>query len=198
MGKANTVDSIEYHLRLGYTERQLSKIQPTWTKLIQLLLTLEGKGSSKEERREYQRHKLARIDSNHCLLELMPMASKSTSLWLWQSIFHDYYGYADRKSYFSAVAPQRRQKLKSLIEEYAPKFVVFYSSQASYIAEWNLISDVTAWNWQTVSSYFKYGWAHQGNILYVITPHPTSHGITAEDSPPIGKFAKSYLQSMNT
>jgi hypothetical protein len=193
MGKTTTVDSMDYHLKLGYTDREMTRIQPTWTKLIQILLTLDGKGASKEERRDFQRHKLGRADSNHCLLELMPMASRSTSLWLCQSIFHDYYGYTDRKSYFSAVAPQRRRKLKSLIEEYAPKLVVFYSSQANYIAEWSLISGVITWNWQTANNHFKYGWAHQGNTLYMITPHPTSHGLTTEDFPLVGEFIKNYL-----
>lgn len=193
MGKTTTVDSMDYHLKLGYTDREMTRIQPTWTKLIQILLTLDGKGASKEDRRRYQSYKLGRTDSNHCLLELMPMASRSTSLWLWQSIFHDYYGCADRKSYFAAVAPQRRQKLKALIEEYAPKVVVFYSNHARYIAEWNQVSGVTAWNWQTANSHFKYSWAYQGTTLYMITPHPTQPKLTTEDFPLVGEFIKNYL-----
>jgi len=54
LGKSSTVDSIQYHQTLGFSESELQKIQPTWTKLIQVLLELEGKNSlDKELRRSY-------------------------------------------------------------------------------------------------------------------------------------------------
>lgn len=113
MGKLTTVDTIEYHQTLGFSDQQLSTIQPTWTKLIQILLELDVKESlDKEVRRQYQRHLLGRKNANHCTLELMPMASRSTGLWLWQEIFNDYFEMPSRKEYFSNVVQQRKTVLK--------------------------------------------------------------------------------------
>src|SRR5690606_25592594 len=73
LGKTTTVDNIEYHHKLGFGEELLTKIQPTWTKLIQVILEIEGEESiDKEIRRQFQRHKLGRIDGNNCCVELMP------------------------------------------------------------------------------------------------------------------------------
>ena len=123
-GKPITVDNIDYHLKLGFTEKQLSNIQPTWTKLIQILLELESKDGSKEERRFYQRNHLGRLNGNNCCLELMPMVSRSTGLWLWEEIFQEYYSINDREEYFSSTVPKRINRLMELIKQFTPKLVV--------------------------------------------------------------------------
>jgi hypothetical protein len=194
LGKGMTVDSIDNHQRLGFSEHQLTRIQPTWTKLIQILLVLEGKDPlSKDLRREYQRHRLGRLSGDNCCVELMPMASRSTSLWLWHEIFLKHFGYKDRNDYFSQVCPNRRARLKELISMHKPKVVVFYSSQQNYISEWSLISGVDKWNWINISQAFKYGWAEKDGTLFIITPHPTMHGIKNTDFPVVGEFIKKFI-----
>lgn len=79
MGKNTTVDMIDYHVKLGFSERDLNKIQKTWTQLVQILLKIERRPSEKEDRRQYQRHSLGRLSGNNCELELMPLASRSTT-----------------------------------------------------------------------------------------------------------------------
>jgi len=193
-GKTTTVDIIDYHKSLGFTEKQLTSIQPTWTKLIQVLLEIEGSDPiSKETRRQYQRYNLGKFDSNNCCLELMPMASRSTGLWLWKQLFVNYFDYKDRKEYFEAVAPLRREKLQHLIDKHRPKVVLFYSSQTNYIEEWSKISRIDDWKWIKVNNYFKYGWGKSKDTLFVITPHPTSHGLTVDDFPQVGAFIRKSL-----
>ncbi len=197
LGRTSTVDMIEYHQKLGFTERQLSSIQPTWTKLAQILLELNEKPSEgKEDRRSYQRNLMGRINSNHCLLELMPMASRSTSLWLWKDVFEKYFNFADRNRYFAEISPNRRESLTRLIKQYKPNLVVFYSSQSDYIEQWNAISGVSNWNWEVMCDHFKFGWQEFEGTLFIITPHPTSHGLTNNDFPTVGKFIRSKLQGM--
>ena len=164
---------------------------------IQILLAIENSDDSKEIRRLYQRHKLGRLNSNHCLLELMPMASRSTSLWLWKDIFQDYYGLDDRLTYFLENVPKRIARLKELISKYSPKLIVFYSTQPDYIEKWNEISGINSWEWKNFNKRMKYGWQKVGNTLFVITPHPTYTGLTKSDFPIVGEFVRNELNNKN-
>ncbi len=74
-----------------------------------------------------------------------------------------------------------------------PKVVVFYSSQQNYINEWSLISGVDKWTWINISQVFRYGWAEKDGTLFVITPHPTTHGIKNTDFPVVGEFIKKFI-----
>lgn len=194
LGKPSTVDSIQYHQTLGFSESELQKIQPTWTKLIQVLLELEGKNSlDKELRRSYQRHLLGRTDSDHCVIELMPMASRSTGLWLWKEIFNEYFNLKNRRDYFSKIVPQRRQSIKELIAQHKPKLVMFYSTQLDYLPHWREISSVPDFTSEKLSEKFSFYWKKTPDTLYVITPHPTAHGLTVNDFQSIGRFIRQTL-----
>lgn len=190
LGKTITVDMIDYHFKLGFTAEQLNNIQSTWTKLTQALIAMEGKEGTKEERRFYQRHKLGRLDGDNCCLELMPMASRSTGKWLWESIFKDYYQINDRKEYMNVIAPMRIVRLQELIGRYKPKLVVLYSSQADYIRYWEKITNIENWQWIQVTKVMKYGWYKHENQLFVIVTHPTTPGITNKDYPVVGAFIR--------
>lgn len=192
-GKPVTVDFIDYHINLGFTEHQLNKIQSTWTKLIQILLTMNGKKGTTEERRVYQRHDLGRLEGSNCCLELMPMASRSTGKWLWENLFRDYYHLNNREEYFSSIAPIRIEKLKKLIQQHTPRLVFFYSTKKDYIQRWEEISEGKNWHWIQLSRVMKYGWYKQDSTLYIITTHPTMKGITNENFSAVGEFIKKSL-----
>lgn len=194
-GKPTTIDIIDYHLKLGFSEKILSNIQPTWTKLIQILLTIEGREGTKEERRVFQRNQLGRINGTNCCLELMPMASRSTSLWLWKDIFRDYFQIPNRKVYFQSTVPKRIIKLKELIKKYKPKLVLFYSTQRDYLPYWQEIIENDNWTSIQLSQYMKYCWIKQDSTLYIATTHPTMKGITGSDFLKVGKFIKNNLPS---
>lgn len=194
VGRPTTVDNVEYHQLLGFSELKLQTIQPTWTKLIQVLLELEGKDSvDKEIRREYQRHQLGRRDSNHCTLELMPMASRSTGLWLWRDIFNEYFRLPGRREYFEKIVDPRKTTLKDLVAKYTPKLVLFYSTQANYLPHWHDIIGESDLQSEKFSEKFSLYWIKRGETLFVITPHPTAHGLTVYDFPKIGQFIKAKL-----
>ncbi len=194
MGKSLTVDTNDYHRALGFSEKELQKIQPTYTKLIQILLEIDGRNSiSTEARRHFQRNFFGRSTSNHCAIELMPMASRSTGLWLWKDIFNAYFKIKNRKEYFDLIAPQRKQLLKKLIAQYQPKLVHFYSTQADYLPHWHEISGSSEFSTESLSAKFNFQWKKVNKTLFVITPHPTAHGLTVNDFPKIGQFIKKQL-----
>lgn len=194
LGKNTTADMIDYHIKLGFPEKELNRIQSTWTKLVQILLELEHKPNDKEDRRHYQRHKLGRLSGNNCELELMPLASRSTGgKWHWEEIFESYFQINKRKQYFPEVVPKRIHGLKKLIAKHNPKLVVFYSTDKNYIEKWSEIVGGSDWSWVQVSKVMRYGWIKKDSRLYIITTHPTMKGITNNDFPEVGKSIKELV-----
>lgn len=194
LGKEKTVDLIDYHKGLSFTEHQLNSIQQTWTKLVQILLEIEGKPGDKEDRRHYQRHYLGRTNGNNCELELMPLAARSTAgKWKWGEIFDDYFGVSKRKEYFDKISEIRTRGIKVLIGKYQPKLVVFYSTDKGYIDKWSQIAGGDNWNWVQLSKAMKYGWMKSESCLYVITTHPTMKGMTNDDFPKLGEFINTVI-----
>lgn len=181
MGSTTTVDTYKYHTALGMDDYEFSRIQPTYTRLIQIQLNLEGKPDDKESRRDYQLHHFGRSDSNQALLELMPLASRSVGLWLWQDIVQEQLGYKSRQEYWENVMPRRISKLQELIKQYQPRLVMFYSTQGEYIKAWSQIAGNSNWEWTQISKYMKCGIQKVGNTLFAITTHPTMKGIKGSD-----------------
>lgn len=191
LGKPLSVDLIDYHIELGFTEHDLSKVQKTWTKIALILLILRGSKATTDERRYYQRHHLGRLNGNNYCPELMPMPSPSTGKWEWQDIFQSYFNLPDRESYFQAVAPNRITRLRQLIQQYKPKLVMFYST--GYTERWKQIigsSDIT---WISISRFMRYGWIKRDGILYVISSHPTTKGVSNDNFRQLGEFIKNNL-----
>lgn len=149
---------------------QKPKLQPTWSKLILILLRLQGKEISNELIRTFQKTSFCRKNSNHCCLELMPLPCRSTKEKHW---FYNTFGIEylrTRRSYLESVMPIRMHLFQNLIKKYSPTIVVFYSF--SYLNNWNSIIS-------TVSK--KEGAIYhtkQGKTRFFIIPHPTAHGIT--------------------
>jgi hypothetical protein len=193
MGSPTTLDTYVYHKNLGVSDYEFSRIQPTYTKIIQILLHLDGSGSDMDVRRAFQAGKLGRVDANHALLELMPLASRSTGLWLWKEQVSKALNLHTRKQYWETIMPKRIVALKDLIAKYKPKLVLFYSTQSDYINAWSQIAGAGAWEWHKISPYMKYGLQQVGNTLYVITTHPTMKGIKGTDFTEVAEAIKSRL-----
>lgn len=193
MGSPITLDAYVYHKSLGMSDYEFSRIQPTYTKIIQILLHLDGSASDIDARRAFQATKLGRAGANHALLELMPLASRSTGLWLWEDQVAKALNLHNRKQYWETIMPKRIVALKDLIAKYKPKLVLFYSTQSDYIKAWSQFAGVDAWEWHKITPYMKYGLQQVGNTLYVITTHPTMKGIRGTDFTEVAEAIKSRL-----
>jgi hypothetical protein len=194
LGKKHTLDLVEAHHTMGYPEKSLRKLQPTWVKLAQLLQTLEHGFVRYETLRDYLSTSLGRAEGNHALLELMPLPSSSTSYWGYtDGIFQTIPALSNRQRYFDAIKPKRIVTLKNLIRTYKPKLVLFYSTTPNYITYWNEITNSNSWTWKPIIQGHKTGWQKIENTLYLITPHPTAFGINRLSFEHIGSVVKTLV-----
>ena len=142
-GSPEMDDVCGYHLDLGivwpFAERP--PLQSTWKGLIRILLTAEGHKPTVEEMRLYQRDVLGRTHGNSCLLEFLPLPSRSTGHWIYAE-HSDLPFLASRAAYMEDCAPWRAEHLRQRIAEHRPKAVIFYSMNSWYRRWWQEIAGV--------------------------------------------------------
>ena len=172
-GRNELEDIAAYHAAIGAAHffGDHPKLQPTWKKLIRVLLTAEGHTVEVEDLRTYQQHQLGRHTSNNCLLELMPLPSPSTEHFVYaqHSRLPDL---ASRTAYMKRYAPQCAAHIKQRIAQHRPKAVVFYSSGRAYVQWWNQIAGVPFV--PAATGAFSIGSSAQ--TMFVIMRHPTGFG----------------------
>lgn len=193
LGRNFTIDSIQYGKYVEGHDKwhRTGKIQATWGKLIQFVLAYDGLIYSKESVSDFQIHSFGLDDSNHCILELMPLAAKSSKDWIYAEHLPNIPFLKDRKTYFAEIAPKRAQKLRYLIEQNNPKVVLFYSTDGEYLPYWNHIANTEDWKEIEIRSGFKVKMTKENDTVFLVTPHPTRHGIRGEDFPSLARLAKS-------
>jgi hypothetical protein len=86
-GRQELEDVAEFHMAIGLGElfNESPKLQPTWNKLIRMLLSTKGQQDIQMEQvQEYQRTLLGKApDGENCLIELLPLPSPSISDWIY-------------------------------------------------------------------------------------------------------------------
>jgi len=146
-------------------------LQPTWAKLIRVVLSAEGKAPTTEDMRLYQRDCLARAGSHECLLELLPLPSPGLNRWLFYPEHSRLPYLRDRETYTQHVAPLRIAHLQQRIAEHRPRAVVFYGS--GYRDWW---SQIAGMEFQP-ASITKVWVARNEATQFVVMQHPTAHGL---------------------
>jgi hypothetical protein len=157
-------------------ERDRYDIQETWGKLIRILLAAtyretDGDGISiaRETVRGYQRYRLGRADGDTCLIELLPLSSKSTGHWMWGGL-PEFPQLNDRKVYEEHYSPIRAAHIADRIREYRPPAVVFYGFTWTYRQWWEQIANVDFEEVPTEQKPFYIG--DNGHTVFAITQHP--------------------------
>lgn len=186
-GKSELEDLAEYHTEIGIVDwfNDKPKLQPTWNKLIRILLSSSGNLPTTEQVREYQKAVLGRRISNSCLLELLPLPSPSIGQWLYAKYSRVPY-LRDRETYRQECIASRISHLQDRIKRHKPKAVIFYS--LSYQDYWNRIA--------AVDFHKSLDQIHTGRnelTLFVITKHPASQGITNEYFHRVGQLIANSL-----
>jgi hypothetical protein len=189
-GRKELDDVVEYHREVGYNTKRFDerpKLGKTWSKLIRVLLSSRGYDPSQEQVRDYQKNRLARKNSDSCLVELLPLPSPGTNLWL-------YYGEStlpflkDRKTYKEHVRPLRVAHLRRRIEEHQPRVVVFYS--LTYLRYWEEVAGMNLHPAQPDGT--RVGTA--GRTIFVVTRHPVARGVTNEYFHAVGRMIGSQIR----
>jgi hypothetical protein len=192
-GRKELEDVAAYHIAFGVTQlfEQHPKIQPTWGKLIRLLLAAEGAETIEAQAvREFQRDRLGRLDSNHCLLELFPLPSRSINPahWLYATCSTLPF-LASRPAYIAHMQRRRVAHLRERIATHRPKAVVFYSLQ--YLSFWEEIAG-SPFTYQTALDCHT---LHNNGTTYYVLKHPATRGITSETYQAIGRDIGSAASS---
>ena len=180
-------DVAEYHIALGYEEsfKPGAKLQPTWNKLIRIVLSAKGNENiNTEDVRTYQIDELGRIGKETCLLELLPLPSPSLDHWIYKD--HTQLSYlTDRNQYEKHCLENRINTISDKIKEHQPKAVVFYGTGYEYF--WRKITQqITNVEFLLTSEGFLT--CRNGQTVFVISQHPVAFGATTEYFHNIGKY----------
>ena len=146
-------------------------LQPTWRKLIRLMLTAQGQRADDDSIRVFQGAKLGRLGADNCLLELLPLPSRSVGNW----IYADISGLPELKSrdtYRERFEPTRIAHIRARIAEHAPRVVVFYSRDKRDL--WERIAGIPFKR----SELADLDIAITSKTIYALTTHPTRRGVT--------------------
>lgn len=193
LGRGYTIDSSKFGTYMAGHDKwqKTGRIQATWGKLIQFILAYNDSEYGREAVSNFQLSSLGLDDSNHCILELMPLAAKSKNDWIYAEHLSAIDFLKDRETYFRVLAPKRAHVLRTLVHQFQPAVVLFYSTDSDYLPYWNLIADVENWHEIEIRPGFKVKMAQSGASIFLITPHPTRHGIKGEDFPSLARLVKS-------
>lgn len=187
-GRQTLEDVAGYHIDLGITHPFSGKVklQPTWAKLIRVLLSAEGRTPTKEDIRACQQQQWARRSGNTCLLELLPLPSPSTQHWLYAE--HSRLPeLASREQYRTEWAPQRVFVLRRFIAAYRPRAVICYG--LSYRQHWEEIAGAAMLPALDGEIY-----AHTStDCVYVAMKHPAATGVSSDYFHTVGRFIREEL-----
>jgi hypothetical protein len=150
--------------------------QPTYRSLIYILLHIRnGKEPTLEEIREYQIKRFGRKTSDHAVLELMPLPSKSIKESDWLYANSGIEGLSTRKEYLATHKPARVRELRTLIQKHKPRLVLFYSKM--YLSDWQQIANIPLEE-KIIKKLYT---AKNHDTLYAVVPHTTSFGMFKSD-----------------
>ena len=185
LGKTELVDINQFHVKINHPQyfRDPVKLQRTWMQQTRIVLASKGLASPTPDVRTYQRDIIGRKTKETCLLELLPLPSPSTKVWnyaLWSGLPF----LKDRSAYRDYCLPWRTEHIRSRINEFKPKVVVFMGQ--GYSQYWQAIAG------QNLSFADKGGfWAASSErTTYVITKLPAAQGVTNAYFATIGKYLR--------
>jgi hypothetical protein len=172
-GQQELEDLAEYHFAINVPRyfEAAAPLQPTWSKLIRLLLSAQRGTLGDSTIRAYQRGEWGRTNNETCLIELLPLPSPSTDHWLYAECSALPY-LSTRDGYREEVGAWRGEHIRSRIAEHQPHAVIFYGTQYQpwwvMITESNFESDQDT-RLQTTTN---------GSTRFLIVQHPTAYGST--------------------
>ncbi|MEH2091134.1 hypothetical protein [Nostoc sp.] len=181
-GKYEIDDIAEYHIDMGTWDE---RIQPTWNKLIRIVLSAKEKENiDLENVRKYQINELGRKDKETCLLELFPLPSRSLNDWIFNPPHTQLSFLSNRGTYEKYCLEKRINYISQRIKEHQPKAVVFYG--VGYEPYWRKITEkITDVEFSRISEGFLI--CRSIKTVFVMAKHPVSRGLTNEYFHNIGR-----------
>jgi hypothetical protein len=129
-GRRELDDVGEFHQRTGIDDLHkwfgpVAPWQPTWGKLIKILLYSRGIPVSTDEVKRFQRTELGRVGGNCTILELLPLPARDKKTWSYNE-WTDLPQLVDRPTYEATWRSRRAEHILARIRQHGPRLVVFY------------------------------------------------------------------------
>jgi hypothetical protein len=200
LGRETTVDVAKFHYRFSTSAGEnlfgrAAHLQKTWSQLIRIFLNATGDSPiDKSAILEYQKKDLARLGKKEtCLLELRPLPSPGKNTFLYSECYPDIDELQSREIYENFVTPLRIKKFRELLIWNKPRVVVFYAFGEKN--NWEQIVSPCRFDEKVIGGRRCYIGRGSNGILFIISQHPNTRGVTNEYFDEIGKVIKRELQA---
>jgi hypothetical protein len=154
LGGDELIDCRKHHLESGFKdwhEARRPPTQPTWRRLIQLILAFRGEPTDMDAVSLYQRDHFGSVDGETAVIELSALHAPSLSVSVDRMRHRD----------------ERVLTIKRRFKEYRPKLAIFYGRTPVYRDAYEQIIG---------ASFNSDDVALVGTILCALVPHPTWQG----------------------
>jgi len=172
-GGGSLIDCARYHkaLKIDSWHSANAQLQPTWGKLIRLLLSFQGQKLSRQMIVNYQRGHWGGDGGETCVIELSPLAANNTGV------------DRDRKRFLT----DRTAFLRSTILQCKPTFVVMYGKGC--LSQWQQIAG---------GEFDNQGIREIGTTIALTTKHPVARGARNQDWEQLGKLLRARCSEGNS
>ena len=176
-GRLPLEDLYEYHIGINVPKwfQKGAPLQPTWNRLIRVLLSAKGDKPEREAVRSYQIERLGRTNGETCLLEFLPLPSPTTRHWHYGK-YSGIPSLSNRDRYTLDVGTWRALHLTQLITTHQPKVVMFYG--IGYVDWWKKVAKTRLIKTTVHNKEVYFGKLEKTAIA--VTQHPVATGVNLE------------------
>lgn len=201
-----TVENLaDYHRAIEIADffKKGANLQPTWLGLMRIFFSAKGLVPDIEKMREYQINHLGSKNGDICLMELLPLPSKSSNDWYYTEYSEAFSWLKNKNTYRAHMKRLRAAGIRDLISKHRPKYVFFYGKE--YDDTWLEIAGTN--KWEEISR-FPYSETFRSTISaaavdgidFISMPHVTAHGWTGQMFAELGRrfsFERTSSKSAN-
>jgi len=167
LGSSELCDCVEFHRQINqHRWHRDGKLQPTWRRLILLLMAFLDRPIDAEERRCYQRECWGKLDGETCVIELSGLPANNLGVFRDRQLFLD----------------ERMRTIRNKIERYQPRFVLMYGTGQR--SAWENIAGCPLPPSDNI--------ARPRGTTFALAPHPVSRGMTNRYWEDLGRRMRAF------
>jgi len=194
-GHREVEDLCSFHEAFGMVKffQAPAVLQPTWNKLIRVVLSATDRPTKIESVREYQHKQLGSSCGETCLLELLPIPSPAIGAALFAKLLQ-LLNFPTHEQYKQHYMRLRAAHIAQRIACHRPRVVMFYGVALEFRQCWKGIAGLSDWHDEANGVVS----AQRDGTLFVITKHPVTHGLYNKDFEAVGRMIAEKLAQAQT
>lgn len=196
-GRLELEDVFEFSVKAGQGMwfGPKARLQRTWANFIRIVLGAEGLDAGREKVRQYQSRHFGRAGGETCLVNLMPLPSRSSNEW-----HHAHVStlphLESRPACMEYYAELRAKHIQKRIAKYRPRAVIFGSMDSDFRSLRQIITDAEFEPVGFACHPFDVG--RQGDTIFVLARHPAARRLPKEYFQAIGECIAQRAESVST